>query len=82
MPDQYGFDHLPNWGIVSVRCIDCGAGGSPVTWTEKMREKHQRAHLREQEARRERERKANLADARRALQQKRLENALAYGEEN
>jgi hypothetical protein len=53
MPDKHGFDHLPDWGAVDVRCIWCGAGGAIFNWPERLRERHARAHRRDVTAARE-----------------------------
>ena len=69
MPDQYGFNHLPNWGLVTHRCIECDWPGHGITVSEDQRAKHRRAHVREIRKEQERVRKHNLAKARRARKQ-------------
>jgi predicted Zn-ribbon and HTH transcriptional regulator len=46
MPDKYNFDHLPDWGVISVRCIEvgCEAGGPIHSWSERKRENHSKSH--------------------------------------
>jgi hypothetical protein len=53
VPDRHGFDHLPDWGDVELRCVDCGEGGPAWEWPEARRRRHHAAH--------ERERRAELA---------------------
>jgi hypothetical protein len=80
MPDVYGFDHLPSHGEVSVRCVECDDARGPVwKWTAIRRARHQAGHVREQEQRVEKERLANLREARRLKRQAARENRLAYG---
>jgi hypothetical protein len=77
MPDAFGFDHLgPHH-----RCIEdgCGWPGYGVCVSEKDRERHHRAHVKEQQAAAERLRLANLAKARRLKKQVERENEAAYG---
>jgi hypothetical protein len=47
MPDKYGFDHLPNWGVVTVACVepDCTAKGPMYEWPLEKREQHHLIHL-------------------------------------
>lgn len=47
MPDIYGFNHLPNWGAITVQCIEdgCNAGGTLGDWSERKREEHYLTHL-------------------------------------
>lgn len=76
MPDRYGFDHLPTWGIIEHRCIEegCDYPGFGVRLTEKERKRHFESHKRPIEKQRQREiektRLANLAKARKARRQK------------
>jgi len=46
MPDKYGFDHLPNWGITTVACIEigCTAKGPIYRWSEDRRLEHYQEH--------------------------------------
>ena len=83
MPDRFGFDHLPHWGQVTVRCIepDCDAGGQMSEWPEAKRERHARWHVRERQRDAARRRNGNLREARRLQKQLERENALAYREE-
>lgn len=74
MPDRFGFDHLPNWGTVTHRCIveGCEFPGPGIVLTEAERERHHRAHTRPAERKRQKEientRLRNLAKARKARQ--------------
>jgi hypothetical protein len=79
MPDHHGFDHLPNWGAVTVRCVACGAEGPLWQWPERARQRHAEAHAREAASDRERAARARLREARRLKAQAERENALAYG---
>jgi hypothetical protein len=47
MPDKYGFDHLPERGIVRHRCIEegCEFPGYGVTLTEHQRIRHHQQHV-------------------------------------
>lgn len=71
MPDQYGFDHLPEWGVTYHRCIveGCDYPGHGVRLTERQRQRHQRQHTREREKELEKERNANLAKGRKVRRQ-------------
>lgn len=40
MPDHYGFNHLTNWGRVTVECIECGLQGRLSEWPEERRKDH------------------------------------------
>lgn len=66
MPDSYGFDHLPHWGQVVHVCIVCDWPGWGQTISEADRKRHHRAHEKQSAKERERQRKANLALARKA----------------
>lgn len=73
MPDSFGFDTLPYWGRVIHRCTECEWPGWGVTVPEKERERHQRAHAKQSAKELERQRKANLALARKAKKEYRQE---------
>jgi hypothetical protein len=64
VPDQYGFDHLPRMGQVVHACIECEFRG--VSVSEADRKRHHRQHSKAAAAELERQRKANLALARKA----------------
>jgi hypothetical protein len=46
MPDKYGFDHLPNWDVITMSCIEigCNASGPSWIWTEEKRKEHSLSH--------------------------------------
>jgi len=46
MPDKYGFDHLPNRGVVAFKCVEvgCNVGGLSWEWPESRRKIHFLAH--------------------------------------
>jgi hypothetical protein len=46
MPDKYNFDHLPDWGRITVSCIEigCDTRGPIYYWTEEKRLEHYLAH--------------------------------------
>lgn len=62
MPDKFGFDHLLNFH----RCIECEWPGYGHTVSENDRAKHARQHNRVREREIEKQRKSNLAEARKA----------------
>lgn len=83
MPDKHGFDHLPWWGVIEVRCIEegCDAGGSQAEWPESKRARHAQHHETLRRRQLERDRNGHLREARRLQQMRERENALAYREE-
>ena len=44
MPDKYGFNHLVERGLVTLRCIDCDEGGKLYKWPEEKRMLHFLTH--------------------------------------
>jgi len=80
MPDKYGFDHLPNWGTITHRCIEegCDFEGSPLQ--ESTRARHARQHERARKARAERTRNQNLAEGRKLKRMAEREDKQARGE--
>ena len=66
MPDRYGFDDLPLRGNVMHICIECGWPEYGTTVSEADRERHHRKHSKEAAKELERQRKTNLALARKA----------------
>ncbi len=66
MPDKWNFNHLPNHGSVTHRCIVCDWPGHGRVVSENDRRKHHDQHERAERKELERVRKANLAKARRA----------------
>ena len=66
MPDRYGFDHLPWWGVVTHRCIEegCAYEGTPLP--EHARARHARKHANQVKHAQDKERLRNLAKARKA----------------
>lgn len=46
MPDKYGFDHLPDRGLVTVKCVEmgCEIGGLMWEWPESRRKIHFLSH--------------------------------------
>jgi hypothetical protein len=73
MPDQFGFDHLPLRGQVMHLCIECGWPEHGTMVSEADRERHHRAHAQEAAKQIEKQRKANLALARKAKTEYRQE---------
>lgn len=76
MPDQYGFDHLVNWGVVTHRCTveGCDWPDSEQHVTERERRLHHERHQRQVARERARARDRNLAAGRRLQRQARREN--------
>jgi hypothetical protein len=60
MPDKFRFNHLPNSGVISHRCIDCDWPPEDRFVSEKDRAKHQQQHEREHARETEAARKQNL----------------------
>ena len=81
MPDKLGFDHLPHMGSLYHRCIECGWPERDTFVSEADRTRHHKRHLRERNREAEATRQKNLAKARKAAEQKRRENDLAYRQE-
>lgn len=46
MPDIYGFDHLTDWGVITVACIEegCDCRGSLAALPEHKRRRHHQSH--------------------------------------
>jgi hypothetical protein len=76
MPDQYGFNHLPDWGIVRHRCIHCDWPETPRTLTERERERHHLQHERERRKEAAKARDASLRKARKTKAEIATEEAL------
>ena len=66
MPDRFGFNHEPHRGAVFTRCIECDWPGWGVIVSEADRERHHLGHVKQSAKELERQRKANLALARKA----------------
>jgi hypothetical protein len=64
MPDRFGFDHLPTWGVIEHRCIEEGCEHRG-RFTEKERRRHAEQHERNRRRDAERRRDAALREARR-----------------
>jgi len=80
MPDSQGFTHEPDHGNVYHRCVECGWPGWGVYTTKAERRKHHEAHRREEEKLSSRTRMESLRAARKAQEQIRRENDMAYGD--
>jgi hypothetical protein len=78
MPDQYGFNHLPDWGEVYHQCVECDWPGYGVRVSEADRKRHHASHARATRKQVERTRTVNLAKARKAAAAQRRENLAAY----
>jgi hypothetical protein len=77
MPDKYGFNHLPDRGVISHACIECDWPLPEVrTVSEKERASHQRQHTRAHQREVEAARKQNLAAAQKAAKLKAREDAI------
>lgn len=81
MPDKYGFTHEVHWSTVYNRCTECDSYPWGVTVSEKERRRHHEGHERNRKKTQERERLANLAQARKLKQWASRESRTAYGEE-
>jgi len=70
VPDKYGFNHLPDRGRISHRCIEegCGWPEQDVFVSESDRKRHHQAHIRPRQKEIEKTRLQNLAKARKARQ--------------
>ena len=81
MPDVYGFNHLPNFGVVEVRCIEdgCDTGGPINQWPEKKRASHRRTHLKEVKRQIEKDKAAQRKQALALANQVNRENANIKG---
>jgi hypothetical protein len=66
MPDQFGFDNLPQQGCLTHRCVECGFPGPGRTVSEADRKRHQDGHERQRQKDAARIRKTNAANARKA----------------
>lgn len=73
MPDKFGFNHLPEYGVISHRCIWCDWPPEERSVSEKERAKHQQQHERERTRETEAARRQNLAAAQAALRVKERE---------
>jgi hypothetical protein len=80
VPDGFLFEHLPEWGWVHHRCVECGWPHERRSVSERERERHFREHQGSRKRALDRARDANLRDARKARRQQRRENEEAYGE--
>jgi len=79
MPDRWNFDHLPNWGIVTHRCIEegCAFEGTPLTDDERRR--HFETHDRVRRKAAKRAKNQALHRARQAAAETRRINKIVYG---
>ena len=78
MPDKFNFNHLPNWGVVSHRCIveGCDFPGPGRMLSEADRARHARQHARDRKRELEAVRLANLREGRRLARLAKRENEL------
>lgn len=45
MPDEFGFNHIPRWGFVSVQCTECDLSAPIYALQPDERERHSKTHL-------------------------------------
>lgn len=81
MPDPLGFDHIRSNGAVYHRCIECEWPGYGQTLSEGERARHHATHTKAHQREAEKARLAALARARKALNEKRRVNEIAYRKE-
>lgn len=78
MPDRFGFEHLPDWGVTSHRCIDCGWPAGKQFVSEEDRAGHYKHHQLERAQRKKKQQRAAATHARKMKTLAKRENTKAY----